>query len=98
MAEFLKLTFYPAEVTERLRQTLTQPGEVLAYATRTLQPQLELLRYLVSNYSLRLATRLFPAEYCELCWNYCILHPPNAGRSSSERCWMNSSNAGELCI
>ena len=62
MAEFLKLTFYPAEVTARLRQTLTRPEDVLAYATRTLQPQLELLRYLVSNYSLRLATRLFPAE------------------------------------
>ena len=25
MAEFLKLTFYPAEVTARLRQTLTRP-------------------------------------------------------------------------
>lgn len=78
MAEFLKLTFYPAEVTERLRQTLTQPAEVLAYAKRTLQPQLELLRYLVSNYSLRLATQLFPAEYSELLLE--MLHSPSTER------------------
>ena len=78
MAEFLKLTFYPAEVTERLRQTLTKPEDVLAYATRTLQPQLELLRYLVSNYSLRLATRLFPAEYSELLLE--LLHSPSTER------------------
>ena len=78
MAEFLKLTFYPAEVTERFRQTLTQPEEVLAYARRTLQPQLELLRYLVSNYSLRLATRLFPAEYSELLLE--LLHSPSTER------------------
>lgn len=78
MAEFLKLTFYPAEVTERLRQTLTCPDDVLAYATRTLQPQLELLRYLVSNYSLRLATRLFPAEYSELLLE--LLHSPSTER------------------
>lgn len=78
MAEFLKLTFYPAEVTERLRQTLTLPGEVLGYAKRTLQPQLELLRYLVSNYSLRLATRLFPAEYSELLLE--LLHSPSTER------------------
>lgn len=78
MAEFLKLTFYPAEVTARLRQTLTHPEDVLAYATRTLQPQLELLRYLVSNYSLRLATRLFPAEYSELLLE--LLHSPSTER------------------
>jgi fructose-1,6-bisphosphatase-3 len=78
MAEFLKLTFYPAEVTARLRQTLTRPEDVLAYATRTLQPQLELLRYLVSNYSLRLATRLFPAEYSELLLE--LLHSPSTER------------------
>lgn len=65
LAEFLKLTFYPAEVTERLQRSLAQPEEVRAFAARTLKPQLELLRYLVSNYSLRLATRLFPAEYSE---------------------------------
>lgn len=78
MAEFLKLTFYPAEVTERLRQSLTEPDEVRAYASRTLKPQLELLRYLVSNYSLRLATKLFPAEYSELLLE--MLHSPSTER------------------
>lgn len=78
MSEFLTLTFYPAEVTERQRQTLTQPEEVRNYATRMLKPQLELLRYLVSNYSLRLATRLFPAEYSELLLE--MLHAPSTER------------------
>lgn len=80
MAEFLKLTFYPAEVTERLRQTLTRPEDVRAYAVRTLKPQLELLRHLVSNYSLRLATKLFPAEYSELLLE--MLHSPSTERRS----------------
>jgi fructose-1,6-bisphosphatase III len=80
MAEFLKLTFYPAEVTERLSQTLTQPDDIRAYAARTLKPQLELLRYLVSNYSLRLATKLFPAEYSELLLE--MLHAPTTERGS----------------
>lgn len=78
MAEFLKLTFYPGEVTERVRQTLTSPAEIRAYAARTLEPQMELLRYLISNYSLRLATRLFPAEYSELLLE--LLHSPATER------------------
>lgn len=76
--EFLKLTFYPAEVTERVRHTLTQPDEIRAYAQRMLGPQLELLRYLVSNFSLRLATTVFPAEYRELLLE--IMHAPSTER------------------
>ena len=78
MAEFLKLTFYPAEVTERTRHTLTTEPQVRAYATRMLTPQLELLRVLVSNFSLRLATRLFPEEYRELLLE--MLHSPSTER------------------
>lgn len=78
LSEFLKLTFYPAEVTQRTRQTLTSPDEIRAYAVRMLKPQLELLRYLVSNYSLRLATRLFPDEYRELLLE--MLHSPSTER------------------
>ena len=78
MSEFLKLTFYPAEVTELTRQTLTTPENIRAYADRMLKPQLELLRYLVSNYSLRLATRLFPDEYRELLLE--MLHSPSTER------------------
>ncbi len=78
MSEFLTLTFYPAEVTERLRHTLKQPEEVKAYATRMLKSQLELLRHLVSNFSLRLATNLFPPEYSELLLE--MLHAPSTDR------------------
>ncbi len=78
MADFLKLTFYPAEVTQRLRQTLTESADIKAWAVRTLKPQLELLRYLVSNFSLRLATRLFPPEYRELLLE--MLHAPSTER------------------
>ena len=78
MKEFLKLTFYPAEVTRRLEETLKDPDALRAYAVRTLEPQLELLRYLVSNFSLRLATRVFPAEYSELLLE--MLHAPSIER------------------
>jgi fructose-1,6-bisphosphatase-3 len=78
MKEFLKLTFYPAEVSARLEEALQHPEDVRAYATRTLQLQLELLRYLVSNFSLRLATQVFPAEYAELLLE--MLHAPSTER------------------
>lgn len=78
MREFLTLTFYPAEVTERLEETLKCPGDVRAYAVRMLKRQLELLRYLMSNFSLRLATRLFPVEYSELLLE--MVHAPSTER------------------
>jgi fructose-1,6-bisphosphatase-3 len=78
MREFLKLTFYPAEVTRRLEETLTQPEEIRAYAARTLKPHFEVLRYLLSNFSLRLATQVFPAEYSELLLE--MLHAPSTER------------------
>ncbi|MCA8992705.1 MAG: fructose-bisphosphatase class III [Planctomycetaceae bacterium] len=78
LSEFLKLTFYPAEVTKRLHATLTTQEQIRAYAERMLKPQLKLLRHLVSNYSLRLATKLFPAEYSELLLE--MLHSPSTER------------------
>ena len=78
LKEFLKLTFYPAEVTTNLEQTLTEPTALRDYAIRTLEPQLELLRYLMSNYSLRLATQVFPPEYSELLLE--ILYAPSTTR------------------
>ncbi len=78
LQEFLKLTFYPAEVTERLEKTLQDPDQLRSYAQRTLRPQLELLRYLMSNFSLRLATQVFPAEYSELLME--MLHAPSTDR------------------
>lgn len=78
LEEFLKLTFYPAEVTKRVGETLTRPEEIRAYSLRMLMSQLELLRYLVSNFSLRLATNLFPAEYRELLLE--MMHAPSTER------------------
>jgi len=77
-AAFLKLIFYPAEVTQRVGETLTTPGQVKAYSQQMLGPQLELLRYLVSNFSLRLATEVFPAEYRELLLE--MMHAPSTER------------------
>ncbi len=64
--EFLTLLFYPAEVTERLEQTLTDPDELRVFARRTLRHQFELVRVLASRYSLKRATQVFPREYAGL--------------------------------
>lgn len=75
---FLKLTFYPAEVTRRVAEELSDPAEIRAYALTMLEPQLQLLRYLVSSFSLRLATDVFPAEYRELLLE--MMHAPSTER------------------
>src|SRR2546430_2697047 len=64
--DFLTLIFYPAEVTEHLEVTMTDPKAIRAYAMRTLPYQLELVRVLSSRYSLKRATRSFPTEYVAL--------------------------------
>ncbi len=78
LCEFLKLTFYPAEITEHLEQTLTDPAELKAYAVRTLKHQLELARVLASRYSLRRGMQAFPAEYMDLLQE--MLHSPTTDR------------------
>lgn len=75
LKEFLKLTFYPAEVTAKLSKELQNTDELPGYARRILGPQFELLRHLMSNYSLRLATQLLPADYKDLLLE--ILHSPS---------------------
>ena len=77
-AEFLKLIFYPAEVTQQIAEVLKTHEEIKAYAQQMLEPQLELLRYLVSNFSLRRATKVFSAEYRELLLE--LLHAPSTER------------------
>ena len=72
--EFLTLTFYPAEVTLRLEQTLTDPQELRTYASRTLKHQFELVRVLASRYSLKRAMQVFPPEYADLFSE--MLHEP----------------------
>ena len=63
LRDFVTLIFYPAEVTESLENTLTDPKQLRTYAMRTLPYQLELVRVLQSRYSLKRASRSFPAEY-----------------------------------
>ncbi len=76
--EFLTLIFYPAEVTLRLEQTLTDREELRAFARRTLRHQFELVRVLASRYSLKRAMQVFPREYAGLFSE--ILHEPTAER------------------
>lgn len=78
LKEFLKLVFYPAEVTAKLKDKLTDPEELREYARGTLDSQFFLFRHLMANYSLRLATQLFPAEYHDLLME--ILHAPFTAR------------------
>jgi hypothetical protein len=98
MAEFLKLTFYPAEVTERLRQTLTQPDDVRAYAVRTLKPQLELLRSWYPTTVCGWQPNCFRPSTVNCFWRCYTRHRPSGVRDLSQRCWMNSSAAIVHCI
>lgn len=78
LEDFLKLTFYPAEVTAKLESELECRERLQAYAKRTLDSQFVLFRHLMGNYSLRLATQLFPSEYRDLLME--ILHAPLTAR------------------
>ncbi|MFM9963141.1 MAG: fructose-bisphosphatase class III [Planctomycetaceae bacterium] len=64
--EFLTLIFYPAEVTQRLEQTLTDREELRTFALRTLRHQFELVRDLASRYSMKRVMQVFPREYAGL--------------------------------
>ncbi|HEX3656911.1 MAG TPA: fructose-bisphosphatase class III [Pirellulales bacterium] len=76
--DFLTLTFYPAEITERLERTLSDPAQLRAFAVHTLRHQFELARALATRFSLRRAMEVFPAEYRELLAE--MLHEPTTGR------------------
>lgn len=76
--EFLTLIFYPAEVTLRLDQSLTDVEELRAFARRTLRHQFELVRVLASRYSLKRAMQVFPPEFADLFSE--MLHEPTADR------------------
>ncbi|MGJ8640118.1 MAG: fructose-bisphosphatase class III [Opitutaceae bacterium] len=78
LTEFLKITFYPAEVTDQLEKDSMETGQLKEYALRILNPQFELLRHLMSNYSLQLATQLLPTDYKNLLLE--ILHSPTSER------------------
>ena len=77
-AEFLTLLFYPAEVADRLEQTLTEPARVRAFAVPALRHQFELVRALAGRYSLKRGMDVFPKEYRELLAE--MLHEPTTER------------------
>ena len=76
--EFLTLIFYPAEVSERLQQTLRTPLEQKTYALQTLHDLFDIVRVLAARRSLEGVTRVLPAEYRELLAE--ILHAPSTER------------------
>jgi len=75
---FLTLIFYPAEVTQKLERTMTDPAELRPFALRTLRAQFELVRVLASRYSLKRAMEVFPSEHRELLAE--MLHSPTTER------------------
>lgn len=79
-SEFLTLTFYPAEVTQRLRETLVDREELRVFARRTLRLQFELVRVLASRYSLKRTMQVFPREYTPLFAE--LLHEPSNERGA----------------
>jgi len=79
--EFLTLIFYPAEVIERLEQSIRDPKDQKAYAMRTLRDLFEIVRVLAARRSLDAATRILPAEYRELLGE--ILHAPSTERDQT---------------
>jgi fructose-1,6-bisphosphatase-3 len=76
--EFLTLIFYPAEVVERLEESIRDPKDQKAYAMRTLHDLFEIVRVLAARRSLDAATRILPTEYRELLAE--ILHAPSTER------------------
>ena len=79
--EILTLVFYPAEVIDRLEQTLTSEKERKDYATRTLHDLFHIVRVLAARRSLKHSMRVFPDEYRELLAE--ILHEPSTERDRS---------------
>jgi fructose-1,6-bisphosphatase-3 len=79
--DFLTLIFYPAEVVERLEQTLVDPEQLRSFCTRTLRHEFELVRVLAARYSLRRAMDVFPPEYRDLMAE--MLHQPTTERDKA---------------
>jgi fructose-1,6-bisphosphatase-3 len=81
LQDFLTLTFYPAEVTEHLTETLTDSQQLRAFARKTLRRQFQLVRTLAARYSLKRAMAVFPPEYQNLLSE--LLFAPTTERGDS---------------
>jgi len=82
MREFLALSFYPAEVVQRLEQTLIDPPQQRACGLKTLRFQFVLVRELAARYSRKRSMRDFPPAWRPLLEE--MLHEPatDASRDS----------------
>ena len=78
--EFLTLIFYPAEVTQRLEKEARPADELRQFAVTTLRNLFDLAGVLATQYSLKRAMTVFPAEYRELLSE--MLHEPATGRQN----------------
>jgi fructose-1,6-bisphosphatase-3 len=78
LEQFLKLCFYPAEVVDRMEKAQMSDADVREYAMHMLPFQLELVRHLLSRYSLRRGMGVFPAEYYDLLLE--LLNEPTSDR------------------
>src|SRR5271157_2482491 len=76
--ELLTLIFYPAEVVERLEETLRDPQDQKAYAMRTLRDLFDVVRVLAARRTIEEARCLLPTEYREMLSE--ILHAPSPER------------------
>jgi fructose-1,6-bisphosphatase len=89
--EILTLIFYPAEVIERLQQTLREPQEQKGYAMRTLRDLFHIVRVLAARRSLDAATR-----NTVNCLLRSSTHPrQNGTRLTSKQSWINWFDAVE---
>ena len=97
LQDFLALSFYPAEVVDRLQRTMTDAAEVRAYALRTLRLQFVLVRELAARYSHRRAMRDFPDAWRPLLEE--MLHDPamTAGGGDGKRESFFATVVDELC-
>lgn len=77
LSDFLTLVFYPAEVTDRLESKIGDAFDVRGFLIRTLRLQIELVRVLSSQYSLRRAMTVFPKSFTPLLMELLNISNPN---------------------
>ncbi len=97
--EFLTLIFYPAEVVERLEQTLRDPQDQKEYAMRTLRDLFDVVRVLAARRTIEEAT-LPPAHgISRIVRPKSCTHPlQSESRIISKQSSTNSSGAAGCCI
>ena len=76
MTEFLALSFYPAEVVEKMDRWMTDPIQQTNFVLKTLRLQFRLVRELAARYSVKRSMRDFPPHWRDLLQE--MLHEPTS--------------------